>query len=64
MRLDQISLREKYIHTHMYCRAIAEPTTVADLEEFQGFHETPLLASVLIKSYGSLAFNKTELFRL
>ena len=37
---------------------------VADLKEFQGFHETPLLASFLIKSYGSLAFNKTQLFRL
>ena len=38
--------------------------TVADLEGFQGFHGTPLLASVVIESYGSLAFSKTQLFRL
>ena len=37
---------------------------VADLGGgFQGFHGTPL-GSALIKSYGSLAFNKTQLFRL
>ena len=34
---------------------------VADLGGFQGFHGTPLLASVMIEGYGSLAFNKTQL---
>ena len=40
------------------------PTAVADLGGFQGFHGTPLLASVVIESYGNLAFNKTQLLRL
>ena len=38
--------------------------TVADLRGFQGFHGTSFLASVVIESYGSLAFNKTQLFKL
>ena len=34
---------------------------VEDLGKFQG-HRTPLLASVMIESYGSLTFNETQLF--
>ena len=40
------------------------PLPVADLGGFQGFHGTPLLASVVIESYGSLAFSKTQLYRI
>ena len=45
----------------MWQRVVIMETTVADLGGFQGFHGTPLLASVMIEGYGSLAFNKTQL---
>ena len=50
--------------TFCYCHSPDTGTTVADLGGFQGFHGTPLLASVMIEGYGSLAFNKTQLIRL
>ena len=52
------------IHTYLYNIKKGTCKAVADLGGFQGFHGTPLLASVMIEGCGSLAFNKTQLIRL
>ena len=52
------------IMTVLYTLIISQVASVADLGGFQGFHGTPLLASVMIEGYGSLAFNRTQLIRL
>ena len=59
-----ISLRHKPQQKQPGQLSASIPGSVADLGGFQGFHGTPLLASVVIVSYGSLAFRKTQLFRL